>query len=135
MSKVRYWLKLPQDFFNTLEIKRLRNIAGGDTYTIIYQKMLLHSLDSEGYLMFEGICDSFAEELALVIDEDPENVMMTINYLLSVNLMEDVSNNEAFLTRIPEMFGKETDKAAIMRKKRAAEKMKELSSNQKVLEE
>lgn len=40
-EKRYWWLKLPEDFFNQIEIKLLRKIAGGDTYTIIYQKMLL----------------------------------------------------------------------------------------------
>ena len=34
-----YWLKLPEGFFRQKEIKKLRQIAGGDTYTIIYLKM------------------------------------------------------------------------------------------------
>ena len=35
-----FWLKLHKDFFKRKEIKRLRKIAGGDTYTIIYLEML-----------------------------------------------------------------------------------------------
>ena len=37
-TKKYYWLKLKDDFFNSREIKKLRRIAGGDTYTIIYLK-------------------------------------------------------------------------------------------------
>ncbi len=43
-----FWLKLHKDFFQRKEIKRLRKIAGGDTYTIIYLKMLLRSIMSDG---------------------------------------------------------------------------------------
>ena len=31
--KKYYWLKLKKDFFNQKEIKKLRKIAGGDTYS------------------------------------------------------------------------------------------------------
>ena len=48
MGKRYYWLKLPDDFFRQKPIKKLRRIAGGDTYTIIYLKMLLVSLKNEG---------------------------------------------------------------------------------------
>ena len=41
MAKRYYWLKLPDGFFRQKAIKKLRKIAGGDTYTIIYLKMLL----------------------------------------------------------------------------------------------
>lgn len=43
-SRCYLWLKLPDDFFRQKPIKKLRKIAGGDTYTIIYLKMLLISL-------------------------------------------------------------------------------------------
>ena len=80
--KKYYWLKLKENFFRQKEIKKLRKIAGGDTYTIIYLKMLLLSLQEEGKLYFEGVEDDFAEELALELDEDVNNVAMTIAFLL-----------------------------------------------------
>ena len=45
MSENRYyWLKLKDDFFTSKRIKKLRNLAGGDTLTIIYLKMQLKSI-------------------------------------------------------------------------------------------
>ena len=41
MAKQYYWLQLKEDFFRQKEIKLLRKIAGGDTYTIIYLKQEL----------------------------------------------------------------------------------------------
>ena len=41
--KKYYWLKLKEDFFRDKKIKKLRKIAGGDTYTIIYLKYLSKS--------------------------------------------------------------------------------------------
>ena len=43
MAKKYYWLKLKADWFSDKRIKKLRSIAGGDTYTIIYLKMMLLS--------------------------------------------------------------------------------------------
>lgn len=70
MAKKYYWLRLKDDWFNSKVIKKLRKIAGGDTYTIIYLKMQLLSLKNEGKLYYEGVEDSFEEELALDLDED-----------------------------------------------------------------
>ena len=55
MGKRYYWLKLPDDFFRQKPIKKLRKIAGGDTYTIIYLKMLLIAMkqDSTGFTLRE----------------------------------------------------------------------------------
>ena len=82
-----YWLKLNKDFFNSKRIKKLRKLAGGDTYTIIYLKMQLLSLTKDGYLEYTGLEKTFPEELALDIDEDPENVAVTVSYLLRWNIV------------------------------------------------
>ena len=74
MAKKYYWLKLKNNFFMSAKNKKiLRKIAGGDTYTIIYLKMQLYSLEDDGKLYFDGIEENFVEEMALKIDEDPEN--------------------------------------------------------------
>ena len=131
MTKRYYWLKLKNDFFRSKEIKKLRRIAGGDTYTIIYLKMLLLSLNDQGKLYFDGVEDTFVEELALEIDEDEDNVKVAVAFLLKVGLMEMVDEDTAFLTAIPEMIDSETDKAALMRRKRHREKQeKALQSNE-----
>ena len=92
-----FWLKLHKDFFKRKEIKRLRKIAGGDTYTIIYMEMLLRSIIDEGKLFFDGLEDDFASELALDLDEDEENVKITIQYLLKTGLLEIRSEEEYYL--------------------------------------
>lgn len=110
-EKRYYWLKLFDDFFTSKRIKRLRNLAGGDTYTIIYLKMQLKALKDEGYLYFDGVMDDFAEELALDIDEKPEDVKITIQYLLSVGLLE-TNNDEVYkLTYMDRLIGSETASA------------------------
>ena len=87
-NKRFFWLKLNENFFTEKPIKKLRKIAGGDTYTIIYLKLLLKSMDAEGKLYFDGIEDTFCEEIALDIDEDPDNVKMTIIYLQKCGLLQ-----------------------------------------------
>lgn len=117
-NKKYFWLKLKEDFFSKKEIKLLRKVAGGDTHTIIYLKMLLKSLKSDGKLFYEGIADNFVDEIALDIDEEPENVQLTVNYLMAKGLMVEVSKNEADLVSVREMTGSETDAAARMRRLR-----------------
>ena len=77
MGKKYYWLKLKDDFFTQPKIKKLRRIAGGDTYTIIYLKMQLLSLKNEGRLLWEGTEDNFVDEIALCIDEGVRNRVLT----------------------------------------------------------
>lgn len=113
-----YWLKLKDDFFNQKEIKRLRKIAGGDTYTIIYLKMLLVSLKNEGKIYFDGIEDDFASEIALELDEDEENVKITLAYLRSKGLVEMNSEEEMTMQNMASLIGSETESAVRMRRSR-----------------
>ena len=128
-NKKYYWLKLKEDFFRHKAIKKLRKIAGGDTYTIIYLKMLLLSIKQEGKLYFEGVEDNFIEELALELDEDSENVKITLSYLQSQGLIEEMQEDEYLLTECPSMIGKETASTIRSRKCRANKKNKTLQCN------
>lgn len=128
MTKTFYWLKLPVGFFNQREIKGLRKLARGDTYTIIYLKMLLLATPTEGSIYFQGIEDEFASDIALELDEDPENVKATLDYLESKRLIEYVSEVELKVLEVENMTGSETDAARRMRNSRANKKAKENSS-------
>lgn len=109
-----YWLKLKNDFFATKEMKKLRKIAGGDTYTIIYLKLQLLSLKDEGKLYYDGIEESFADELALTIDEDADNVKATLFFLQKCGLAE-IGDSDLLLCNVPECIGSETGAAQRMR--------------------
>lgn len=135
MAKKYYWIRLKTDFFKSLAMKKLRRIAGGDTYTIIYLKLQLLSADTEGVLYYEGIENSFAEEVASLLDEDEDNVKITLQFLESVGLLEQKSADEYLLTEVPFIVGSETDKAQLMRAKRARDKQNLLKSSNNVTAE
>ena len=127
MGQKRYfWLKLFEDFFSSKRIKKLRSLAGGDTYTIIYLKMQLKALKTDGYLYFDGVMNDFAEEIALDIDENPEDVKVTIQYLLSVGLIEcSESGEEYYLSYMKNIIGSESASTQRSRECRARKKEQE----------
>lgn len=126
-QKRYYWLKLQNDFFSRKEIKRLRRIAGGDTLTIIYLKMLCRSLKDNGRLYYDGLDNDFVSELAMDIDEDTENVQITVNYLIKTGLLEQIDEVEYTLKDAESNTGTETAVAARVRKHR--ERRKALQCN------
>jgi predicted phage replisome organizer len=132
MAKKYVWLKLKEDFFQQRTIKKLRKIAGGDTYTIIYLKLQLLSLTDEGKLFYEGIEDTFAEEMALAIDEEIENVKITLMFLEKNGLLERVDADEYTLLEVINSIGSESAVAERVRKHR--EKQKVLQCNTDVTE-
>lgn len=131
MAKRYYWLKLKEDFFEQRVIKKLRKIAGGDTYTIIYLKLQLLAMKNDGKLVFENVEDDFASEMALELDEDIENVKVTLMYLEKNNLIETISDEEYFLPEVLSVTGSETASAIRVREHR--EKKKALQCNNNVI--
>lgn len=113
-EKRYYWLKLKEDYFTNPKIKKLRKIAGGDTFTIIYLKMQLLSVSNQGIIEFEGIENTFEEELALKLDEDLDNVQLTLAYLKAQCLVE-TNNNEYLLVDACNNIGSECDSAKRVR--------------------
>lgn len=130
MAKKYYWLKLKEDFFNNIRMKKLRRIAGGEIFTIIYLKMQLLSLQNEGALIYEGIEETFTDEIALKIDEDPENVKLTCIFLQNCGLIEQTDSNTFVLTETIDCIGKESESAKRMRKLRENSSTKRLETSQ-----
>lgn len=122
MAKKYYFLKLNDDFFASKEIKRLRKLAGGDTYVIIYLKMQLLSLKNEGKLFYEGFDDSFCDELAMDLDEEPDNVSVTINFLIKHGLLQEITDEEYLLPGVINNISSEGSSAARVRKYRENKK-------------
>lgn len=115
MGKRYYWLRLHDDFFDSKRIKKLRRIAGGDTYVIIYLKLQLKAMKTDGLIEYSGLEPTFADELALDLDENPDDVRVTLNYLLSTGLAETNNEETFFFPYAVENVGSETAGAQRMR--------------------
>ncbi len=124
-----YWLKLKQDFFADPRIKKLRRIAGGDTYTVILLKLMLLTVKSDGVLIYEGIENTLALELALKMDEDDKNVEATLIYMQSMNLLQELDPQTYDIPQVRELTGSESESAARVRKHRKKKEVKSLHCN------
>lgn len=112
-NKRYYWLKLYDDLFTSKRIKKLRKLSSD--FFIIYLKLQLLSLNDGGKLTYTGIEESFASELALDIEEDPDKIQMTLAFLQSCGLLE-VVDNELILPYVEKCTGSETQSTRRSRK-------------------
>lgn len=133
-EKNYFWIKIRQDFFTDPYIKLLRRMAGGDTYTIIYLEMLVKSADTNGTIYFQGAGSDIAEELALMLNENVEDVRALLAYLEAKKLMTHPDLNEdIYLVATPDLTGSETGSARRVREFRKRQKeQKALQSNTEV---
>ena len=127
-----YWLRLHDDFFRAYRIKKLRKMAGGDTYVIIYLKMQLKAMKTDGVLTWKGYEDDFVYELAGDLDEEPDDVRVTLAYLLSCGLAETEDRVNFFLPYAVENTGSET--ASTQRSREYRAKLKALKNQKSLLQ-
>lgn len=126
-EKRYFWLRLYDDFFGSFRIKKLRKMAGGDTYVIIYLKMQLKAMKTDGVLQYRGLGTDFVDELSIDIDEEPDDVRVTLMYLLSCGLAETNDKKTFFFPFSVANTGSETSSAQRMRE--ARKKAKEIPEN------
>lgn len=125
-----YWMKLPKDFFKQPKIKKLKSVAGGDTYISIYLAMGLSSIENGGRIKYEGLEDSFAKEMALLLDESEINVQFLLSYMEKYKMIEKITEHEYLLPEVALCIGSETAGAERVRRCRA--RKKELENKKKL---
>lgn len=107
----------------------MRKMAGGDTFCIIYLKMQLKAMRSNGVLTWRGYEQDFVDELAMDLDEEPDNVRITLAYLLSCGLAETEDKVNFFLPYSIENTGSEGASAKRWRDWKARQDEKALDTN------
>lgn len=114
-----YWIKLKDTFFQDKHIKKLRKLPGGSDCVIAYMKMMLASTKTNGIITLDGIEETPAEEIALMIDESKEVCQMTMAYGLKVGFIQQMDDLSACrLLQVEQLLDSETDDANRKRENR-----------------
>jgi len=80
-------------------------------------------MENDGKLVYDGMEKTFEEELALVLDEEADNVRFTLMFLEQYNLMEELPESEFLLPEACDSIGSEGTSAARQRKHREKKKL------------
>ena len=128
-DKRYYFIKLPMDFFSDKVIKALKSKPNGDTYVVIALKLLLFGLSMDNVLQFDGLEPTFAEELAVSIDENPEDVATVMDILLKAKWFVQESDTVIQSVKGEELTEAIAESTLRVRKLRSLRKQKELASS------
>lgn len=93
-KQVFRWIKLHENHFTSLKMKKLRKQECGETLTIIYLKIVLHSLKWNGCIYYEEVGDTIIEEIADSIGEDVILVEKTVQFMIDNKLATIGDDNE-----------------------------------------
>ncbi len=135
-NKRNWYLQIPLSFFDDPDYKRLRRkfpetVRHG---TEIYLKMILLAIKDNETKRAEDVTlsyfhedDSFSEEVALAINEDPEEVEGVINTMLKYHVLEEVQP-DTWQIHFPDgTIGSITDSS--LRSRKCRERARVLQSN------
>ncbi|HEW5043745.1 TPA: conserved phage C-terminal domain-containing protein [Streptococcus pneumoniae] len=117
-TKIYFWLKVDKKFFDNLFIKRLKNMPGGYTMTVIYICLMLESLEDDCILYYEGYFDSLVQELALKLDVSEDDINMTVAYFTRCGLIQIDDDGHATLSQAKAMVESETNWSKYKREQR-----------------
>jgi len=126
MAKRYYWLKLKNDFFDDETIRFIEEQENGIKYSNFYLKLCLKSLQTDGRLIRlvgDTLIPYDIKSLANLTMVDVDTVNSAMLLFQKIGLVKVLETGEIYLSQIEEMIGSETDKAQIMRRKRAEEKL------------
>ncbi len=133
-TKRYYWLKLPEDFFDDETIRYIEEQDNGVAYTNFYLKLCLKALKTDGVLMRlvgEKYLPYDFSSLARLTGTPVDTVRSALFLFQKIGLVTVTDSQGIYLKQLSEMVGSETDKAKLMRKKRA-EKTLEIENGNNV---
>lgn len=123
MAKERryYWLKLPQIHFDTIIQKKMRKQPNGVMLQIIYLKLMLQALNTEGVIYYQGVYNTLEQEIAEAINEDLNDVEKALKYFIDERLAA-FKEQSVFIPETIALTGSEGLSAERMRNKRVKDK-------------
>lgn len=131
-NKKYYWLKLKEDFFEEDTIQWLEEQENGKDYCLFYLKLCLKSLKTNGILIRnvgQILVPYDVKKLADITNTKPDTVIVAMEVFKKIGLVQVLENGEIYMTQLDNMVGSETNKAAMMRKKREKEKLVQKKGN------
>lgn len=134
-AKTYYWLKLKDGFFEDDTIAYIEEQENGIVYSNFYLKLCLKAIRTEGRMMRlvgNTLIPYDVKSLARLTNVSIDTVAVAMRLFEQIGLVERLETGEIYLSQISEMIGKETDKAALMRRKRAEERLKGNNSGNNV---
>lgn len=82
------WIHIPENYFDRVKTKIIRNTENGDTKIVLYFKMLDAVKNTDGFYLFQHATQSISEEIAIQINEDAKLVKATLDTLSNLELAE-----------------------------------------------
>lgn len=117
------WIHIPENYFDRVKTKIIRNTENGNAKIVLYFKMLDAVKNTDGYYMFQRATQSISEEIAIQINEDKELVKATLDTLRNLDLVE-IEEDGCYFDEADQFVGSVAESTLRVQEYRAREKAK-----------
>jgi predicted phage replisome organizer len=118
MSKKYFWLKLKNDFYSQPEIKLMLAGEQGAERVVFYQRLLLMSLEHNGYLRYSQTKPYDCRMLSVLTENTEEFVQNSLSIFVDLGVLEIQDDGTLYLPGIVDCVGSETEWAEKKRMQR-----------------
>lgn len=119
------WIHIPENYFDRVKTKIIRNTENGDTKIVLYLKMLDAVKNTDGFYLFQHATQSISEEIAIQINEDAELVKATLDTLSNLELAE-ISEDGCYFNESEQFVGTISESTLRVQEWRAKEKARKI---------
>ena len=137
MEKKFYWLKLKRDFFKRHDIRILESMPDGRVICYFFIKLIVESIDHEGYLRYSESKAYTNGALAVITNTDTDFVEKALVILKDLELVKILDDGTIFIPEAVKCIGYETkwaQKKRDWREQKGQTKDNVLESKDNVLE-
>lgn len=103
-QKKFFWFKFGKDFFNQITVKYLETLPDSNKLIIAYLKLILSSLETEGYLRLNGLFPTIEEEIAMLLNQDVNIIRLLIPTLIKTKAVEILDDQTIFILSIQRFY-------------------------------
>jgi len=127
--KKNHWLKLDRNFFKRHDVSIIREMPEGDGIVLFYMMLLAESIDHDGYLRVNEYIPYDADTLSIITKTPRSTVELAVPLLRKFGLLEILSDDTYYLTKLESMLGKTDNSSERVAKYR--DKQKQLKEGEK----
>ena len=107
-SEKFYWLKLKRDFFKRHDIQVIEAMPNGKDYVLFYLKLMVESIDHNGFLRFSDTIPYNEQMLAVITNTNIDVVRSAIKVLQQLEMIEIEDDQTIYMTEVEALIGSQT---------------------------
>lgn len=124
-NKKYFWLRLHRDFFKRHDIRVIEDMDNGKEYILFYLKILVESIDYEGFLRFSETIPYNEKMLSTITNTNIDIVRSAIKVFSELQMMEILDDGTIYLDQVSRLIGSEGASAQRVRRFRQKNKLDE----------